>query len=168
MPNQPTSQDLQPNPILQNLRLIFSWPLLFAFTLGPILGLLGTCFMTMHFDRIRNVSLIANLPLTAQKFTTLIPGISSFGLALWLSENVKTRLQKEGYVQVRTRAREVDFGINVAVCGAWLYWFGNFEAGKETGWVDQCAKLAIIFVGIDFLLFQLWLGSTVWFTAKAR
>lgn len=124
--------------------------------------------MAGHFDKIRNLSLLAYLPFESAMLITLVPGISGFGLALWLSENVKERLKKEGYVQVRTRAREVDFGINLAVCGAWLYWMRDREAWKGMGWVEGCVKTGIMFVGMDVLLFQLLLGSTVWYTARAR
>lgn len=85
-----------------------------------------------------------------------------------MSENVKECLKKEGYVQVRTRAREIDFGINVAVCGAWFYWMKHTARYEGTGWVEGIVKIAIMLVGMDVLLFQMMLGSTVWYTAKAR
>lgn len=71
---EPNNSELQPNPILHNFRLIFSWPLLFAFTLSPLLGLLGTCFMIGYFDKIRNFYLLAYLALESAMLITLISG----------------------------------------------------------------------------------------------
>lgn len=124
--------------------------------------------MIGYFDKIRNFYLLAYLPLESAMLITLMPGLAGIGPALWLSENVKERLQKEGYVQVRTRAREIDFGINVAVCGAWFYWMKHTARNGGMGWVEGMVKIAIMLAGMDVLLFQMMLGSTVWYTARAR
>lgn len=89
-------------------------------------------------------------------------------LALVTGEKIKARLEQEGYVQRRTRAREIDLALNFAVIGAFYYWADNYEGDGKEGAFATVALAVFGGVMMWWIIVMISLGSVLWFTVKVR
>lgn len=81
-------------------------------------------------------------------------------------------LQRQGYVQRRTRLREIDFAINGVIVAAFLYWLfrgAGFrqEAFKEVSMLTVRLIIGLCVLMVWWMLFLVSLGPVVYFTVRA-
>lgn len=84
------------------------------------------------------------------------------------SDKIKARLTEAGYVERRTRSRENDLLLNVAVLIAAYYWIQRWPRDKDASEWWLGALIVISFFIMWGGLFLLLLGPTMWFTVRAR
>lgn len=162
----PNDQTQEPDSILQNLRLIWSWWNLFVYVVNPALSwafMMHTCLNLSSED-----SYLPRNPRVRMSLAMLYPLIAAI-LAARESDKIKDRLQAAGYTQRRTRAGEIDILLNFAVCGGCLWWFMHWNTDDGE---PAVVWLYVLIVGSGIamwtMVFLFLLGPVVWFTVKAR
>lgn len=156
----PSDQQQNQDTILRNIRLITTPYNTFIFLIIPILAAAYLTFTVKHL-RPDNVGFVASRRLFVFAFA-IIP-VLVIAIALWRADKIKAELQRQGYVQRRTRVREIDFAINVVVLAALIYWCFREESGLTARLTTGlCAFM------VWWLLFLMSLGPVVYFTVRVR
>lgn len=153
--------------IFRNIRLITTGWNTFVYLVHPLLAYAWAGYIISGLKKEQRRSLSSRAHVI---FAVMVWPVLVMLLALVTSERIKEQLEQDGYVQRRTRAHAVDFAINCAVLGAFMYWARNYEdpVGLER-------SLLLDVVVVEFLGFMVWsvvimmsIGPVIWFTVKAR
>lgn len=159
MPQTPQEEDT----IFRNIKLITTPWTIFVFIINPFLAWVYVVFT------IRRVHLGGILATHAHfTFALFVLPICVLALALATSEKIQTQLEREGYVQRRTRARELDLLLNFAVFGAFYYWLQRHERDEELG-AYAVHRLAVLSgLMLWWLIVMFSIGPVLWFTVRVR
>lgn len=111
----PSEQQQNQDTILRNIRLITTPYNTFIFLIIPILAAASLIFTVKHLEP-DNIGFAASRRLFVFAFA-IIPVLVT-AIAMVRADMIKAELQRQGYVQRRTRVREIDFAINVVLLAA--------------------------------------------------
>lgn len=160
MPNSTTEPE--DDTILRNLGLITTSGNCLIYIVAPI-----ACLVLSFYIISRPTSSFLTVYQQGFLAVCLVPFVT-LCLAFWRADIIKEQLKKDGYVQRRTRERELDLAISFAPVLAFLYYAQKYEGdGKES-------KLAVAAMGIGGVLLFWWmivlisLGPILWFTVRDR
>ncbi|KAF2166301.1 hypothetical protein M409DRAFT_23493 [Zasmidium cellare ATCC 36951] len=149
--------------IFRNIKLVTTPWSIFVYVINPFISwalMMYTCF---HLNTGGILSTRAQLT-----FAVVIYPVSVLFLAMATGEKIKSRLEERGYEQRRTRAREIDLLLNLAVFGAFYYWLQSYESdGKESRFA---VGLMAVFGGlmIWWFIVMMSIGPVLWFTVRVR
>lgn len=160
----PSDIHREEDTIFRNIKLIATPWNLFVYIIHPCLCCLWMMFTGFYL--VHKVGPRTNYALFT--FALAVWPVCMVMLAMATGEKIASQLEQAGYVQRRTRAREVDLLLNSAVFGAFWYWAKNYESdGKESA---LFLGSLVLFGGlmIWWIVIAMSIGSVLWFTVKVR
>lgn len=162
MSNPPPGEER--DTILRNIRLVATTGNFLIFIISPLLGLAAAFFVITH--RHQDLWLLNK---TQQAFLAMILGAGGpCFLAMWRGEIIKEQLREAGYVQRRTRERDIDFAISFAPVLAFLFLGHRYNPDENTSTFALVAHVVLIVGLYWWMIVMISLGPVLWFTVKVR
>lgn len=162
MPN--TTTEAEDDTILRNLGLVATSGNYLIYIVAPVACLVLAFYIVSRPS-------IGVLTVYQQGFLAVWAGpLAGYCLASWRAEIIKEELKKAGYVQPRTRERELDWAVSFAPVLAFLYYAQRYD--HQANGEESRLALAVVTMGVVLLFWWMIvlisLGPILWFTVRER